>query len=109
VERAQAGTEKDPMKTQAEYMSDTRLDSGIISRLASEIGREEEYPCGWSWDMGCHLDCPLKDNRGIRRAHPSDERLKCVFDGRKMCDADRLFLARTWNALQLMGMDLDED
>jgi len=26
-----------------------------------------------------------------------------------MCDVDRLFLARTWNALQLMGIDLDDN
>lgn len=97
------------MKSQSEYMLDTRLDQAIISRLAVDIGREVEYPCGWSWDTGCGLDCPLRDNKGIRQAHPSDERLRCVFDGTKMCDADRLFLARTWNALQLMGMDLDDN
>jgi hypothetical protein len=97
------------MKTQTEYMSDDRLDSNIISRLAREIGREQEYPCGWSWDLGCHMDCPLRNKKDIWRAHPSDERLRCVFDGTKMCDTDRLFLARTWNALQLMGIDLDGD
>jgi hypothetical protein len=102
------GPEKERMKTQTEYMSDTRLDSDIISRLAHDIGQEQEYPCGWSWDMGCYIDCPIKDKKEIRRIRPSDERLKCVFDGTKMCDTDRLFLARTWNALQLMGMDLDE-
>lgn len=97
------------MKSQAEYMHDIRLDPVIISRLAVEIGREAEYPCGWSWDAGCGIDCPIKDKKGIRQAHPSDLRLRCVFDGTKMCDADRLFLARTWNALQLMGMDLDDN
>lgn len=97
------------MKTQAEYMSDKRLDTDIIAKLARDIGREQEYPCGWSWDMGCRLECPLKNKRDIRCAHPSDERLKCMFDGRKMCFADLLFLARTWTAVQLMGMDLDDN
>ena len=98
-----------PMKSQSEYMSDARLDPEMISRLARDIGREEEYPCGWSWDMECKLDCPLRDKRGIRKAKPSDERLKCVFDARLMDLASLLFLARTWNAVQLMGMDLDDN
>jgi len=95
------------MKSQAEYMRDSRLDLLIISKLAEDIGREAEYPCGWSWDTGCGIDCPLRAKPGIRQDNPSDKRLRCTFDGTRMGDADRLFLARTWNALQLMGMDLD--
>ena len=97
------------MKSQVEYMQDTRLDKDIILKLAQDIGMENEYPCGWSWDMGCHIDCPLKQKADIRRAQPSDVRLKCVFDGTRMNDDDRFFLAQTWNAVQLMGIDLDED
>jgi hypothetical protein len=109
VENGWTCPENEKMKSQTEYMHDTRLDKDIILKLAQDIGIEREYPCGWSWDMGCHIDCPLKEKIDIRRNHPSDDRLRCVFNGTKMDDRDRLFLAQTWNAVQLMGIDLDED
>ena len=109
MENERTGPEMGEMKSQVEYMQDTRLDKDIILKLAQDIGMENEYPCGWSWDMGCHIDCPLKQKADIRRAQPSDVRLKCVFDGTRMNDDDRLFLAQTWNAVQLMGIDLDQD
>ena len=89
-------------------MSDPRLDDAIIAHLAQEILAENECPCGWSWDLGCQLDCPLNGRQAIRRPPPEGERLKCVFDGSKMTEEERLFLAKTWSAVQLMGLELDE-
>lgn len=97
------------MKTQEEYMVDRRIDERIIQTFAKEILHDREIPCGWSWDLTCQLECPLRDRQELMCKNSSDERLKCMFDGSLLNDAERLFLARTWNAVQLMGMELGAD
>jgi len=97
------------MKTHAEYMSDARMDPASILSLARNLKDEEECPCGWSWDTDCALECPLRDEPGARTIAPAGNRPGCVFNGAGMSEAQRMFLARTWIAVQLMGMDLETD
>ncbi|MBM4248264.1 MAG: hypothetical protein FJ149_02295 [Euryarchaeota archaeon] len=97
------------MKTQKEYMVDGRIDERIIWNFAKEILSDREIPCGWSWDLTCQLECPLRDRSDIKCQSSTEERLKCMFDGALMTEPERLFLARTWSAVQLMGMELEDE
>lgn len=96
------------MKRQEDYMMDVRVDGNKLARFATELASEAELPCGWSWDIECTLNCPLRSRNDLQFIDDKGNSHKCMFDSAKIGEVERLFLARTWLALQLMATDLKD-
>ncbi len=96
------------MRTQKDYMMQVKTEGERLARFATELTHDAELPCGWSWDIECTLDCPLRDRADLRYVDEKGNSPKCMFDSHKVGEEERLFLARTWLAVQLMASDLKE-
>ncbi|MGQ9583239.1 MAG: hypothetical protein ACUVV6_06975 [Thermoplasmatota archaeon] len=87
-------------------MRDSRLNMERVLDFARELASERECPCGWSWEIDCEVECALKKRPEIKYVDAYGNRYDCIFDATKLSESERVFLARTWYAVQLMARDI---